>query len=301
MHVLITGGSGFIGRALCHRLLQVGHTLSVVTRHRERTAALLPGVRVLGDIGEAFDVEAVVNLAGEPLMGGRWNARRKQLIRESRLGTTRRLVTWMATQLVRPRVLVSGSAVGYYGPRDDTPLDESAAAGDDFASQLCRDWETEALEAESLGVRVCRLRTGIVLGPDGGALAKLLLPFKFGLGGPIGDGRQWLSWVHRADLVCLIEWLLENDAAGGAYNGTAPEPVIQREFARTLGRVLHRPARLPTPAFAMKLMFGEMSDLLLTGQRVLPTHASAEGFKFQYPELEGALENLLGHAIAPIQ
>lgn len=293
MHVLITGGSGFIGRALCHRLLQVGHTLSVVTRHPERTAKLLPAVRVLNDIGEAFDVEAVVNLAGEPLMEGRWNTRRKQLIRESRLETTRRLVTWMATQVVRPRVLVSGSAVGYYGPRDDTPLDESATAGDDFASQLCRDWETEALEAEVLGVRVCRLRTGIVLGADGGALAKLLPPFKLGLGGPIGDGRQWLSWIHRADLVCLIEWLLGNDAAGGAYNGTAPKPVIQREFAQTLGRVLHRPARLSTPAFAMKLMFGEMSDLLLTGQRVLPTHATTEGFTFQYPELEGALENLL--------
>lgn len=293
MHVLITGGSGFIGRALCHRLLQVGHTLSVVTRHPERTAKLLPAVRVLSDIGEAFDVEAVVNLAGEPLMEGRWNARRKQLIRESRLETTRRLVTWMATQVVRPRVLVSGSAVGYYGPRDNTPLDESATAGDDFASQLCRDWETAALEAEVLGVRVCRLRTGIVLGADGGALAKLLPPFKLGLGGPIGDGRQWLSWIHRADLVCLIEWLLGNDAAGGAYNGTAPEPVIQREFAQTLGRVLHRPARLFTPAFAMKLIFGEMSDLLLTGQRVLPTHATTEGFTFQYPELEGALENLL--------
>jgi uncharacterized protein (TIGR01777 family) len=293
MHVLITGGSGFIGRALCQRLLQVGHTLSVVTRQRERTAALLPGVRVLSDVGEAFDVEAVVNLAGEPLMDRRWTARRKQLIRESRLGTTRRLMTWMATQLIRPRVLVSGSAVGYYGPRDDTPLDESAAAGDDFASQLCRDWETEALEAESLGVRVCRLRTGIVLGPDGGALAKLLPAFRLGLGGPLGSGEQWWSWVHRADLVCLIQWLLENDAAGGAYNGTAPEPLVQGEFARTLGRVLHRPARLPTPAFAMKLMLGERSGLLLTGQRVLPTHATAEGFSFQYPELEGALENLL--------
>lgn len=293
MHVLITGGSGFIGRALCHRLLQAGHALSVLTRHRERTAALLPGVRVLGDVGEAFDVEAVVNLAGEPLMAGRWNTRRKQMLRDSRLGTTRHLVAWMATQVQRPRVLVSGSAVGYYGPRDDTPLDESAAAGDDFASHLCRDWETEALEAESLGVRVCRLRTGIVLGPDGGALAKMLPPFKWGLGGPMGSGGQWLSWVHRTDLVCLIQWLLENDAAGGAYNGTAPQPATNREFAQTLGRVLHRPARLPTPAFALKLMFGEMADLLLTGQRVLPAHASTEGFTFQHPELEGALDDIL--------
>lgn len=293
MHVLITGGSGFIGHALCHRLLQAGHTISVPTRHRERTAARLPGVRVLGDIAEAFDVEAVVNLAGEPLMAGRWNARRKRMFRESRLGSTRRLVAWMVTQVQRPRVLVSGSAVGYYGPRDDTPLDESAPAGDDFASHLCRDWETEALEAESLGVRVCRLRTGIVLGRDGGALAKMLPPFKLGLGGPMGDGRQWLSWVHRGDLVRLIQWLLENDAAGGAYNGTAPEPATQREFAKTLGRVLHRPARLPTPAFALKLMFGEMSDLLLTGQRVLPAHATAEGFTFQYPRLEDALNDVL--------
>jgi len=250
-------------------------------------------VHVIEDLAEANEIEAVVNLAGAPIVARRWSARRKQEIRDSRIGTTEKLLRWMTPQLRRPHVLISGSAVGYYGPRDDTPLDESAPAGDDFAAQLCRDWEHEAMEAEALGLRVCRLRTGVVLGPDGGALQKMRLPFQLGLGGPIGDGRQWLSWIHREDLVAMIQWLLEQDSAGGAYNGTAPEPVPQREFARTLGRVLHRPALLPTPAFALRLALGEAATMLLTGQRVLPVHAMAEGFDFRYPNLQGALQEVL--------
>ncbi|GGD45104.1 TIGR01777 family oxidoreductase [Pseudoxanthomonas indica] len=293
MRILITGGSGFIGQALCAHLQRVGHRLTVWSRHPRQAAQRLPGVHVIEDLAEANEIEAVVNLAGEPLVARRWNARRKQQIRDSRIGTTEKLLRWMAPQLRRPHVLVSGSAVGYYGPRDDTPLDESAAPGEDFAALLCRDWEHEAMEAEALGLRVCRLRTGIVLGPDGGALQKMLLPFRLGLGGPIGDGRQWFSWIHREDLIGLIQWLLEHDHAGGAYNGTAPEPVPQREFARTLGRVLHRPAFLPMPAFALRLALGEASTLLLTGQRVLPVHAMAEGFAFRHPALEGALREVV--------
>jgi len=294
MHVLITGGTGFIGQALCAALLQAGHTLSVLTRDAVRARAQLPApVRVLAALDEARDVEAVVNLAGEPLMAGRWNAARKVAFRASRLGTTQALVAWMARQSVRPRVLVSGSAIGYYGPRDDEALDESAAPGDDFAAHLCRDWETEAMQAEGLDVRTCRVRTGIVLAADGGALAKMLPPFRLGAGGPMGDGRQWMSWIHRDDLVGLLLWLLERDQAGGAYNGTAPTPVTNREFARTLGAALHRPALIPTPAFALRLGFGDMAQLLLTGQRVLPAHALAEGFTFRFPTLDEALDDLL--------
>lgn len=294
MHVLLTGGTGFIGHALCDHLLQGGHTLTVLTRDPAQARARLPSsVRPLATLDEARDVEAVVNLAGEPLMAGRWNATRKAAFRSSRLATTQALIAWMARQSVRPRVLVSGSAIGYYGPRDDEALDESAAPGDDFAAQLCRDWETEAMRAEALDVRTCRVRIGIVLHPDGGALAKMLPPFRLGAGGPMGDGRQWMSWIHRHDLVRMIAWLLESDRTGGAYNGTAPAPVTNRDFARTVGKTLHRPALLPTPAFALKAGFGEMAQLLLTGQRVLPAHALAEGFAFRFPTLEGALADLL--------
>ncbi|HEY0861472.1 MAG TPA: TIGR01777 family oxidoreductase [Pseudoxanthomonas sp.] len=294
MHVLITGGTGFIGQALCAALLQAGHTLSVLTRDPARARAQVPpAARLLATLDEARDVEAVVNLAGEPLMAGRWNATRKAAFRDSRLGTTRALIGWMARQSVRPRVLVSGSAIGYYGPRGDGALDESAAPGDDFAAHLCRDWETEAMQAEGLDVRTCRVRTGIVLGTGGGALAKMLPPFRLGAGGPMGDGRQWMSWIHREDLIALIQWLLEQDGAGGAYNGTAPEPARNRDFARTLGRVLHRPALLPAPAPLLRLAFGEGARLLLTGQRVLPMHALVEGFRFRFPDLEDALRDLL--------
>lgn len=293
MHVLITGGTGFIGTALCSRLLLAGHALTVLTRDPERARGRLPGVRAIAALDEARDVEAVVNLAGEPLADGRWTPARKRAFRESRIGTTQRLVAWMARQPLRPRVLVSGSAIGYYGPRGDQALDESAAPGDDFSAQLCRDWETEAMQAEVLDVRTCRLRTGIVLGTEGGALAKMLPPFRLGAGGRMGDGRQWMSWIHRDDLVGIIAWLLDNERTGGAYNGTAPAPLRNADFARTLGKALHRPALLPTPALALKLAFGEMAELLLTGQRVLPAHALADGFDFRFPTLEAALDDLL--------
>ncbi|MGV8960472.1 MAG: TIGR01777 family oxidoreductase [Stenotrophomonas sp.] len=292
MQILITGGTGFIGRALCAQLQQSGHTLTVLTRHP--TCAALPGVRCISTLEDAGPIHAVVNLAGEPLADGRWSATRKQEFRDSRIGGTARLVQWMARQSQCPKVLISGSALGYYGTRDDTALDESAAPGDDFSAQLCRDWEAEAIKAETLGVRTCRVRTGVVLERDGGALAKMLPPFRLGAGGPMGDGRQWMSWVHRQDLVRLLQWLLETNTAYGAYNGTAPEPVRNADFARALGKALHRPALLPTPAFALKLAFGEMSELLLTGQRVVPAHALAEGFKFNWPTLDAALADILG-------
>ena len=294
MHVLITGGTGFIGRELCQQLFQAGHTVTVLTRAAAAGKAARPGVRLITTLEDAQDVDGVINLAGEPLAEGRWNAARKQQFRDSRIGTTQNLLSWITALPQRPRVLVSGSAIGYYGPHNDAPLGESAAAGDDFAATLCSDWETEAFKARALGLRVCAIRIGIVLASDGGALAKMLPPFKLGAGGPMGSGAQWMSWVRRSDLVRLMIWLLHNESATGVYNGTAPVPVTNREFARTLGAVLKRPAVLTTPAFALKLMFGEMAEsLLLTGQRVLPSKAEAEGFEFRFRELQPALLDLL--------
>jgi uncharacterized protein (TIGR01777 family) len=289
VHYLITGGSGFIGSALSRSLVTDGHRVSVLTRNGARARAHLPAAAVcVEQLDGLAAVDAVVNLAGENLTSGRWNAARKREFRESRIGTTRRLLDWMNASSPRPRVLVSGSAVGGYGARGDVALDEQAAPGDDFAAQLCRDWEAEACKAQALGVRVCRVRTGTVLGP-GGALARMLLPFRLGLGGRLGSGRQWFSWIARDDLVALIRFLVDHAAADGAYNGTAPTPVTNAQFTRALGACLHRPAVLPAPAFALRLLLGEMAGMLLSGQRVIPAHALADGFVFRYPDLPAAL------------
>lgn len=291
MDILITGGTGFIGQRLCQRLLAAGHGVTVLTRSPGRAGQA--GVQYIGALGDVGPVHAVVNLAGEPLVEGRWNPARKQAMLASRIGTTHALLDWMRGLPTRPQVLVSGSAIGYYGPRDATPLDESASPGHDFAAMLCRQWEAEALKAEDLGVRTCLLRTGIVLDREGGALARMLPPFRIGAGGPMGDGMQWMSWIHRDDLVGLILWLLADPETRGACNGTAPAAVTNAEFARTLAHVLKRPAWVRTPAFALKLAFGEMAGLLLTGQNVVPARALQEGYRFRYPTLEAALRAIL--------
>ena len=297
MRYLITGGTGFIGTALCPELLRQGHQVTVLSRRPDAARVLLPaGVRAIGDPAELDGADAIVNLAGASIVGGRWSAARKSLLLGSRLDTTRRLLTWIGQLQRPPAVLVSASAIGYYGPRGDEDLDEDAAPGVDFAARLCRDWEDEALQAEALGIRVCRLRIGIVLGAGGGALSSMLPPFRLGLGGPMGSGRQWMSWVHRADLVALILWLAGNDAASGPYNGTAPQPLRNADFSRLLGRVLRRPAILATPAPALRLLLGEMADLLLGGQKVLPRRAQAQGFAFRYAEAEAALREALQRA-----
>jgi hypothetical protein len=290
MRILITGGSGFIGRALCQSWLAEGREVVVLTRQIERAAAVLPAAtRLVAALDEVGEVDAVVNLAGANLSTRRWTEAYKRVLRESRLGTTRALYDWIEGLARRPSILVSASAVGWYGPRGDAILDENAEPGVDFAARLCRDWEAEAMRIESLGVRVCRIRIGIVLDPSGGALAQMQLPFRLGLGGRIGDGRQWMSWISRADLVALIGWLIDSERARGVYNATAPQPVTNAEFARALGRALHRPAVLPLPGFVLRLRFGEMADLLLSGQRVIPARARAEGFTFRHPDLTTAL------------
>ena len=294
MRCLITGGSGFIGRALCRSLLADGHEPVVLTRDARRARQHLPAqVAPVERLGDAGSVDAIVNLAGENLSDRRWTAARKQALRASRIDTTRNLVDWIAAQQRKPHVLVSGSAIGWYGPRGDEELDEKASPGDDFAAQLCRDWEAEAEKASAFGVRVCRIRTGIVLDADGGALAKMLLPFRLGLGGRFGDGRQWMSWVAREDEVRLIRWLIDTDSAQGAYDATAPVPVTNADFARALGAALRRPALLPAPAFALKLMLGEMAEgLLLSGQRAVPERPEQLGFTFRYTRVDDALAAL---------
>ncbi|CAD7386564.1 MULTISPECIES: TIGR01777 family oxidoreductase [Xanthomonas] len=293
MQLLITGGTGFIGQALCPALVQAGHQVSVLTRDLRRAARRLPGMTVV-DTLDGVQADAVINLAGEPLAAGRWTDARKQRFRASRLGITGQLHAWIAQQPAerRPAVLISGSAVGYYGERGDSVLTEADHAGDDFSAQLCRDWEAEAAKIAALGPRVSWVRTGIVLDRDGGALARMLPAFRFGGGGPFGDGRHWMSWIHRADMVALLLWLLEHGQAG-AYNATAPTPVTNAEFARTLAHVLHRPALLALPASLLRLGFGEMAELLLISQRVLPQRALDAGFRFQYVHLEAALRAIL--------
>lgn len=294
MQVLITGGTGFIGRALCTQLFHSGHTVTVLTRSRAQAPSDLTGVRLVESLAGLKGIDAVVNLAGENLSAGRWTAARKQEFRRSRLETTQKLLAWMAESAQRPQVLVSGSAIGYYGARGNEPLDESSARGSDFAATLCSDWEAEANKARALGVRVCIVRIGIVLGEEGGALAKMLTPFKLGLGGPMGSGTQVMSWIRRNDLVRMIQWLLETPGTLGPYNGTAPAPVTNAEFTKALAASLKRPAVVPMPAAVLRLMVGEFAELLLTGHRVLPVRAEAQGFEFRYPTLPLALRDLNG-------
>ena len=299
MHVLITGGTGFIGLELVASLRRDGHAVSVLTRDTDAARQRLPaGVVVVSDLAALGGVDAVVNLAGQNLGAQRWSEARKLAFRESRIGLTHRLVDWMEGLAQRPAVFVSGSAIGWYGPRGDEPLTEASTHGDDFSARLCLDWEAAAQKAEALGVRVCRLRTGIVLGRSGpaggGALAQMLPAFRLGGGGPMGSGRQWMSWIHIADHVALMRWLIDTVAAQGAYNGTAPEPVTNAEFARTLGAALRRPAVLPMPGFALRLIVGEMAEILLSGQRVLPQRSLDQGFRFRFPTLAAALADVLG-------
>lgn len=287
MRVLVTGGTGLVGKTLCDALRGAGHAVTVVSREPGR----VPGRSVGWDGVQAVmpETDAIVNLAGESIADGRWTTARKAAIRESRIEATRALVRAVEASTPRPTVLINASAIGWYGPRGDEPLDETARPGDDFLARVCRDWEVEALRAEPLGLRVVRLRLGVVLAPNGGALATMLVPFRACLGGPIGGGGQWMSWIHRDDVVGLALAALGSDAYTGAVNATAPNPVTNRDFAHALGRVLGRPAVLPLPGFALRVVLGEMATMLLTGQRVLPAVAERNGYAWRQPELAAAL------------
>ncbi|MEW5913386.1 MAG: TIGR01777 family oxidoreductase [Thermodesulfobacteriota bacterium] len=298
MQVLVTGGSGFIGRTLCRRLMEGGHQVSVLSRSPEAAARLPQGARaIIGDPSRSGDWQAqaaahqgFVNLAGASIFG-RWNPDYKALLRSSRILTTRHLVEAVA-KAPGPKVLVSASAVGYYGFHQDEELDESSPPGGDFLAQLCVDWEAEALLAARRGARVVITRFGIVLGQGGGALSQMLPLFRFGLGGILGSGRQWFSWIHQADLAAAIVFCLERELAG-AVNCTAPAPVTNRQLTKALAKAVHRPAFLPAPALAVKLLLGELGTVLLEGQRVLPRRIMQAGFQFRFPTIQAALEDLL--------
>ncbi|HEY2990728.1 MAG TPA: TIGR01777 family oxidoreductase [Candidatus Binatia bacterium] len=299
MNLVVAGGTGFIGAALCNQLLQRGHSLTLLSRARSSATPSpnMTSVNWIPGAGGAWErsiegVDGVINLAGEPIAGRRWTEAQKKKLRSSRIDTTRALVAAIGKAKNKPKFLLNGSAVGYYGPRGDEVVTEESGSGGDFLSGLCSAWEEEASNAESYGLRVIRLRTGIVLGKNGGALSKVLPPFKLFIGGPLGSGRQWMPWIHLDDEIALIQFLMENPVARGPVNASAPNPVTMKEFCRTLGGVLHRPSWAPVPAFALRLLLGEMAEMLLTGQRAVPAAAEKFGYRFRHPTLRQALENI---------
>ena len=298
MRILLTGGTGLIGRELCRQWARQGHQLWVWSRDPGRVAALCSGatgIARLQELDGAEPLDAIVNLAGAPIADRPWTQARRALLWSSRVDLTRTLVDWIGAQPVPPRVLLSGSAVGWYGDRGDQPLDEDSPAGmTDFGSRLCVAWEQEAERARLSGVRVALLRTAPVLSASGGMLARLRPLFKLGLGGRLGDGQQWMPWIHLDDQVALIDYLLRQDDCAGAFNACAPEAVRNIDFTRTFARTLHRPAILPAPAFALRLGLGEMSVLLLGGQRLAPRRTAEAKFEWRYPTLQAALTQLHG-------
>jgi uncharacterized protein (TIGR01777 family) len=299
MKVTIAGGSGFIGEAVVRDLVSQGHDVAVLTRNPQKAGAGRPLVWDAKTQGawskEVAAADVVINLAGENI-GERWTDERKVRLIESRVGATRALVTAIATEPQRQRTFINASAIGFYGPRGDETLDESATRGEGFLADLAARWEEEARAADKLA-RLVILRFGVVLGHEGGALAKMLLPFKLGVGGRIGSGRQWLSWVAREDVVRAISWAITNDGARGVFNVTAPNPVTNADFTRALGRALHRPTFFPIPSAGMKVLFGQMADeTLLSGQRVIPSRLIEGGFRFVHDTVESALQRALARA-----
>ena len=304
MHVLITGGTGLIGTALSKALLADGHRVTILTRQQnpslsEGAVAQLWDAKTPEDWGHLVnEVDAVVNLAGENLAGqgplpGRWTESRKEVIRQSRIGAGLALAQAIGGATKPPAVLVQASGIGYYGTSDDEPIDEEAPAGTDFLATLAVDWEASTKPVEDKGVRRVIIRTGAVLSTRGGALPKLLLPYRMYVGGPVGSGRQFMPWIHIDDEVNAIRFLIDQSTAQGAFNLCAPSPVTNRKFGNTLGRVMNRPSLLPVPAFMLHVLLGEVADVVLEGQRALPKRLQSLGYNFRFPELEPALRDLL--------
>lgn len=301
MNYLVTGATGFIGSRLVSALLRDGHAVNYLGRKRSRKldsrAAFHcwnPGEKP--PLNSVPRLDAVVYLAGEPI-AQRWTEEAKRRIYDSRVAGTQALVSAIGELPHKPAVLVSASAVGYYGNRGDEILNEQSAPGAGFLAELCVQWEREARKAQEFGLRVVTIRIATVLGPEGGALAKMLTPFKLGLGGKFGSGRQWMPWVHIDDLLSLFMFAARNDSIAGALNGCSPQPVTNAEFTRVLADVLRRPAPWTVPKFALKLALGEMSDVLFDSQRVMPAATEQTGFRFEYPALKAALENLLRYSV----
>ncbi|GAA5232623.1 TIGR01777 family protein [Verticiella sediminum] len=297
MRILLTGGTGLIGRALCRHWHEQGHELIVWSRSPQRVPSLCSGARGIGrlrDLDGAAPLDAVVNLAGASIAGRPWTASRRKVLWSSRVDLTRELVAWLGDQPSRPAVLLSGSAVGWYGDGEQRHLDEnSPASRADFGSKLCVAWEQEAERARQLDMRVVLIRTAPVLAPQGGFLARLRLPFSLGLGGRLGRGEQWMPWIHLEDEVGLIDFLLQREDCVDPYNACAPQQVRNVEFTQALAQALRRPAVLPVPAWALRLALGDMSVLLLGGQRLAPRRALEAGYPFRHPRLDEALADVL--------
>lgn len=300
MKVFMTGGTGFVGAFLTRELARHGHEVTILSRREIQPDPAYPAISFLaGDptregpwMSVVPDHDWIINLAGASVFT-RWSAAHKEEIYDSRILTTRNLVAALAPG-DRGQLFCSTSAIGYYGPRGDEDLTEESPPGDDFLARLAQDWEAEALKAQDLGVRVVVTRFGLVLGPDGGVLGQMAPLFKFFLGGPVGPGTQWFSWIHRLDHARAFLFVKDHPEIHGPVNFAAPQPVRNRELARALGRVLHRPSFLPAPAFMLRLILGEFAEVVLTGQKVLPQKLLAAGFNFDFPAIDGALENLLG-------
>jgi uncharacterized protein (TIGR01777 family) len=306
MRVFVAGGTGLVGSRLVPRLVERGHIVFLLTRRpavaRQQFAdtcqitegdPMQPGPWM----DAAADCDAAINLTGESIFNRRWSEEFKQLLRDSRVRSTENIVAALArkprTDAGQARTLVNASAIGYYGPREDEELSEDDPPGNDTLARLCIDWEAAAGKGETRGLRVAMVRIGVVLAGEGGALAQMLRPFKMFVGGPVGSGRQWLSWIHREDVVGIFLMALDNLSASGPINGTAPAPLTNKDFSHALGQALHRPSFLPTPQFALRLMLGEVAEVITTGQRVIPQRAQELGYKFRFPELKSALADIL--------
>ena len=298
MRILITGASGLIGKAIAATLREKGNELILASRSEPAAAGDIRWDAHTGfsveDLQRLEGLDVVIHLAGESVSGLRWTEDKKKAIRDSRVDGTRTMIETFAKLKTKPRMFITASAIGFYGDRGDEELTETSAAGDNFLSDVCREWEAESRRAEDLGIRTVLLRTGIVLSKNGGALAAMLLPFKLGVGGVVGSGEQWMSWIALDDVVGIIEFAIENENLRGAVNVTSPNPVKNAEFTGTLGEVLYRPTILPLPGFAVNLVFGEMGDaLLLASSKVFPKRLLDAGFQFQYPDLKTALSHVL--------
>jgi uncharacterized protein len=300
MRVVITGGSGLIGSAVAREMGGAGHEIVILSRDPSKVKTLPPNTRAVrwdgttgNDWSSLLDGDtAIVHLAGESIAAGRWTESRKRRIRDSRVESGRAVLAAIRQAKDKPKALLQGSAVGFYGPCGDEVVTEGHAPGSDFLAGVCVDWEASTAGAETLGVRRALLRTGIVLSGDGGALPKMSLPFRFGAGGPLGGGRQWVPWIHLADEAGAIRFLLERDDARGPFNLTAPQPLTNRDFSKVLGKALHRPSLAPAPGFALRLVLGEMADMVLQGQRAVPQRLLEMGYDFRFPEALQALRNL---------
>jgi uncharacterized protein (TIGR01777 family) len=294
MRILITGASGLIGTALQRSFDEIGHELLLASRKEAKDSQ-----HIQWDVEKGFSeperlegIDAVVHLAGESVFGLSWSDAKKKAIRDSRVDGTRSVVEAISKLKARPNVLVAASAIGFYGDRGDEEMTESSAAGDTFLAEVSKEWESEARRAEDAGIRTVLLRTGIILSKDGGALGTMLLPFKLGIGGVVGSGKQWMSWISIDDHIRVINYAIEYENVRGAVNSVSPNPVTNGEFTKTLGEVLYRPTILPLPSFAVNMVFGEMGDaLLLASTRVVPKRLEDAGFEFKYPELKTAIEH----------